>query len=76
MYDPAQAWPMIGVSSLTGSRSATATSWPSMDLTFEVPAGELFGFVGRNGAGKTTAMRIVVGVLTADAGDVRFGGSP
>ncbi len=44
-------------------------------LSLEVPAGELFGFVGRNGAGKTTAMRIAVGVLTADAGDVRFGGT-
>jgi ABC-2 type transport system ATP-binding protein len=46
------------------------------DLTFEVRAGELFGFVGRNGAGKTTTMRIVLGVLTADAGEVRFGGTP
>ena len=46
------------------------------DLSFDVAGGELFGFVGRNGAGKTTAMRIVLGVLTADAGVVRFGGSP
>jgi ABC-2 type transport system ATP-binding protein len=44
-------------------------------LSLEVPAGDLFGFVGRNGAGKTTAMRIVVGVLTPDAGEVRFGGA-
>ena len=28
-------------------------------LTFTVPDGVLFGFVGRNGSGKTTAMRIV-----------------
>jgi ABC-2 type transport system ATP-binding protein len=45
-------------------------------LSLAVPAGELFGFVGRNGAGKTTAMRIVVGVLTPDAGAVRSGGTP
>ncbi len=45
-------------------------------LSFAVGAGELFGFVGRNGAGKTTTMRIVLGVLAADAGDVRFDGSP
>jgi ABC-2 type transport system ATP-binding protein len=46
------------------------------ELRFEVRAGELFGFVGRNGAGKTTAMRIVLGVLAADAGEVRWAGSP
>jgi ABC-2 type transport system ATP-binding protein len=46
------------------------------DLSFDVRARELFGFVGRNGAGKTTAMRIVLGVLSADAGEVRWGGVP
>jgi ABC-2 type transport system ATP-binding protein len=43
-------------------------------LSFEVPAGSLYGFVGRNGAGKTTAMRIILGVLAADAGEVRWRG--
>jgi ABC-2 type transport system ATP-binding protein len=46
------------------------------DLTFDVHAGELFGFVGSNGAGKTTAMRIVLGVLAPDAGEVRYDGAP
>jgi ABC-2 type transport system ATP-binding protein len=44
------------------------------DTTFDVRAGELFGFVGSNGAGKTTAMRIVLGVLAADSGEVRWAG--
>lgn len=44
------------------------------DLTFEVRAGEIFGFVGSNGAGKTTAMRIMLGVLAADSGQVRWNG--
>jgi ABC-2 type transport system ATP-binding protein len=43
-------------------------------ITFEVRAGEIFGLVGSNGAGKTTAMRIVLGVLAADAGAVRWDG--
>jgi ABC-2 type transport system ATP-binding protein len=46
------------------------------DLTFDVRAGELFGLVGSNGAGKTTAMRVVLGVLAADAGEVRWAGQP
>ena len=46
------------------------------DTTFEVRAGEIFGLVGSNGAGKTTAMRIVLGVLEADAGAVRWEGRP
>jgi ABC-2 type transport system ATP-binding protein len=45
------------------------------DLTFDVRAGEIFGFVGSNGAGKTTAMRIMLGVLAADSGRVRWNGA-
>jgi ABC-2 type transport system ATP-binding protein len=44
--------------------------------TFDVRAGELFGFVGSNGAGKTTAMRIALGVLAADEGLVWWNGAP
>ena len=45
------------------------------ELTFDVRAGEIFGFVGSNGAGKTTAMRIMLGVLAADSGTVRWDGA-
>ena len=45
-------------------------------ISFEVPPGRIVGFVGRNGAGKTTAMRIALGVLQADAGEVRWRGAP
>jgi ABC-2 type transport system ATP-binding protein len=43
-------------------------------LSFTVQPGQMFGFVGTNGAGKTTAMRIVLGVLEPDAGNVRWQG--
>ncbi|HXV93416.1 MAG TPA: ATP-binding cassette domain-containing protein [Pseudonocardia sp.] len=46
------------------------------DVSFAVRPGELFGFVGSNGSGKTTTMRIVLGVLEADAGEVRWQGEP
>jgi ABC-2 type transport system ATP-binding protein len=46
------------------------------ELSFQIRGGELFGFVGSNGAGKTTAMRIILGVLAADSGQVRWQGAP
>ncbi|HEV7653567.1 MAG TPA: ATP-binding cassette domain-containing protein [Mycobacteriales bacterium] len=46
------------------------------NLSFSVRPGEVYGFVGANGAGKTTAMRIMLGVLAADAGAVRWQGAP
>ena len=45
-------------------------------LSFAVGDRELVGFVGVNGAGKSTAMRIIMGVLAPDAGAVRWDGVP
>lgn len=43
-------------------------------ITFEVKAGEIFGFLGANGAGKTTAMRILCGLLTPTTGKAMVAG--
>lgn len=43
-------------------------------LTFEVRAGELFGIVGPDGAGKTTTLRMLAGVLRPTAGDAWLAG--
>ncbi|HEY8543777.1 MAG TPA: ABC transporter ATP-binding protein [Acidimicrobiales bacterium] len=40
-------------------------------LSFAVPQGEIFGLLGANGAGKTTAVEIVQGLRSRDAGEVR-----
>ncbi|NMH94832.1 ATP-binding cassette domain-containing protein [Pseudonocardia bannensis] len=46
-------------------------------MTFTVrPAGRVVRFVGSNGAGRTTTTRIVLGVLSAGAGEVRWTGAP
>ena len=46
-------------------------------LNLDVAAGEVHGFVGPNGAGKTVTMRIVLGLLRRDEGEVSlFGGDP
>lgn len=46
------------------------------DLSLNVDAGEIYGFVGSNGAGKSTTMRIALGVLSTDSGQVRLDGEP
>jgi ABC-2 type transport system ATP-binding protein len=46
------------------------------DVSFTVQGGRMTGFVGSNGAGKTTAMRVILGVLAPDSGSVTLGGSP
>jgi ABC-2 type transport system ATP-binding protein len=45
-------------------------------LTFGVPAGQVFGFLGPNGSGKTTTMRAIFGVTALDAGEIRWRGKP
>jgi len=40
------------------------------DISLEVPEGEIFGLVGPNGAGKTTTLKVLCGLLPADAGRV------
>ncbi len=41
------------------------------DLSLEVRRGEMFGLIGPDGAGKTTTIRLLCGLLRADAGSVR-----
>lgn len=43
-------------------------------LTFSVEAGEIFGFLGANGAGKTTAMKILCGLSAPTSGKVNVAG--
>lgn len=46
------------------------------NLSLHVEDGEIYGFVGSNGAGKSTTMRIALGVLSTDSGQVRIDGAP
>jgi ABC-2 type transport system ATP-binding protein len=43
-------------------------------ITFDVRPGEVFGFLGANGAGKTTAIRMLIGLLTPTAGAATVAG--
>ncbi|MBV8453746.1 MAG: ABC transporter ATP-binding protein [Deltaproteobacteria bacterium] len=44
------------------------------DLSFAAPAGQIFGLVGPDGAGKSTTIRMLTGILPPDAGEVRVAG--
>jgi ABC-2 type transport system ATP-binding protein len=44
------------------------------DLNFEVSEGEIFGFLGANGAGKTTAIKILCGLSKPTSGEIKVAG--
>lgn len=45
-------------------------------VSFRIERGEIFGFLGSNGCGKTTTMKMLTGLLPATEGDVRLFGRP
>ncbi|HEX9108472.1 MAG TPA: ABC transporter ATP-binding protein, partial [Longimicrobiales bacterium] len=62
-----------GLSRSFGARKAGAVE-AVRGLSFEVRRAELFGIVGPDGAGKTTTLRMLAGVLQPSAGDALVGG--
>jgi ABC-2 type transport system ATP-binding protein len=63
---------MIDLTSVTKSFGATR----AVDtLTCRIARGEMFGVIGPDGAGKTTTLRLICGLLAPDAGTVRVAGS-
>ncbi len=48
--------------------------WAVKDVTFDVRAGEVFGLLGANGAGKSTTFRMLCGLLPASGGSLRVAG--
>ena len=43
-------------------------------ISFDIPAGSMFGILGPNGAGKSTLIRMATGLLRPDSGKVRIEG--
>lgn len=56
--------------SLSGLSKRFGTVIAVRDATFDVSCGEIFGLIGPDGAGKTTILRVLSGVMAADAGSV------
>ena len=60
----------------TGLSYRASPNFAIQDLSLTVPAGALYGFLGPNGCGKTTTIRLLLGLLRPDAGSVRLLGEP
>ncbi len=45
-------------------------------ISFDIPAGEVFGLLGPNGAGKTTTIEMIEGIKKPDAGSILYKGKP
>lgn len=45
------------------------------EVSMHVKRGDIYGFIGRNGAGKTTAMKLILGLLTPNKGEISLFGS-
>ena len=59
----------------TNALTRTFGDFTAVDhITFDVAAGEVFGFLGANGAGKTTAIRMLIGLLAPSSGSARVAG--
>src|ERR1700722_4836083 len=61
----------------TDQLSKSFKSQPALcGLDLRVPAGSIFGFLGRNGAGKTTTIKTLMGLLRSDSGGAHVFGIP
>jgi len=46
------------------------------DLSLKVPKGSIYGFIGPNGSGKTTTIRMIMNIIYPDNGDILISGKP
>ena len=60
---------------ITGLNASYGKTPILRDVDVTVDEGEIVGIMGKNGVGKTTLVKAVVGLLEADAGTIRFGGA-
>ena len=72
-YDSSMQESVLRINGLTKTYGARIVV---NDVSFDVRRGEMFGFLGPNGSGKTTTVRMVLGIIQPDHGTVGILGSP
>lgn len=69
---PSNAAPLLSVQGLTKHYPGFTLD----DVTFSIATGRITGFIGRNGAGKSTTLKCLEGAVRPDAGDIEYFGRP
>lgn len=69
--DSSSAISLRGVTKQFGNHTAVS------DFSLDIPRGSIYGLLGPNGSGKTTTIRMIMGILLPDQGSIElFGGAP
>ena len=63
---------MIEIKSV--SKSYNGKKMVLKNISFKIESGEIFAFIGHNGAGKTTMIKSIMGILDFEEGDILING--
>src|SRR5512141_2318040 len=66
--------PWTGIGRGISAALRTSPSFSITDLELEVPDGSVMAVLGPSGCGKSTLLRLIAGLISPDAGEVRFDG--
>lgn len=67
-------WEMYRIKFVTGGRASWDNFWALKGASFSIAAQEAVGIIGENGAGKTTVLKLIAGLIKPDRGEVRVSG--
>ncbi|MCM8780965.1 MAG: ABC transporter ATP-binding protein [Candidatus Omnitrophica bacterium] len=67
-------WEMYRIKFVTDGKVSWENFWALKDISFEVAQGETLGIIGENGAGKSTILKLIVGMLKPDRGQINVEG--
>lgn len=73
-YGGAEAGRLRAITQRLGGRASARDLWALHDISFELAAGATLGIIGRNGSGKTTALRLMSGISAPTVGALRVVG--
>ena len=67
-------WEMYRIRFFETRRTSWESFWALKDINFKVEQGETLGIIGENGAGKSTVLKLIAGLLKPDRGEVKIQG--